>query len=67
MPDIRSKAGRYTFTYFLPKFINLILRNSISFTLNEFKHNLHNNIKIFLGIFDNFFNFKSLNNINLIV
>ena len=28
VPDIRTKAGRSTFTYFLPKLINLILRNS---------------------------------------
>ena len=57
VPDIRSKAGRSTFTYFLPKFINLILRNSINFPLSDFKHNLNDNIQIFYRIFDSFFNF----------
>ena len=56
VPDIRTKAGRSTFTYFLPRLINLILRNSLNFSLREFKHNLFDNMQIFFTIFENFFN-----------
>ncbi len=57
VPDKRSASGRMTFTYFLPKFVNLILKNSYNLILSDFKKSFFTNISLNYNLFSNNFNF----------
>ena len=59
IPDIRSKSGRLCLSFFLPKFLNQILKFSTNLPFNLFKEliysYLHNDlIEMFLKIFFNY-------------
>ena len=57
VPDIRSNLGRTTFNYFLPKFVNTILKNSFNLNMKDFSQYFFTNLSINYKIFANNFNF----------
>ena len=57
VPDIRANFGRASLGYFLPRFLNIILKDSYSLSAKDFKSYLSLNLdKLFLLFLNNFSN-----------
>ena len=56
VPDIRSSFGRSFFSYFLPKFINSILKHSGNLPPDMFNQGVFSNLLINFNSFSNNFN-----------
>lgn len=62
VPDIRTVYGRASFGYFLPKFINNVLKEAFNLEFKLFKEHLINNLTIIFNNFcQTFYNFKNIN------
>ena len=59
VPDIRTNYGRLSLVYFLPRFINNVMKASFNLDLKMFKQQLNVNLDlIFENLSKNFFNFS---------
>ena len=56
IPVIKNDAGRATLSYFIPKYINIIIKHSFSLPFNDFKKSFFDNLCIYYELFIN--NFK---------
>ena len=61
VPKINTTYGRATFSYFLPKFVNTVMKLSFNLPMKDFKQsiskNLEHNFNVFTFTFSNFSNF----------
>jgi hypothetical protein len=57
VPDIRTNYGRLSLSYFLPRFINCVLKSAYNLDFKLFKQQLNGNLEL---IFENFC--KNFNN-----
>ena len=55
LPFVNTMHGKFRLSFFLPNFVNKIIRNSYNLSYNEFSKHLNDNLLLFYNDFNNFF------------